>query len=415
MYEHWINGDIILKLSPSFAFLNISIIQENTEVEGALFVYSRSTSPTSAFFIMNRLNMNNLVEPISSKVEFKLQEPFLLYRNITKGIFGIWFYDTEECQRLATLLNVLSSQIGAGVNDVTVTSPTLEIPQGHQEAKEEHEGEEEKVDILQLFAKAQERYDNEKKPSHSGPTALQSTPSQKQVQTPERREQQEKFLQENLLLKEQLQRLCKNEPTRPTKPHTYSLPASFVIQGAQKPKGSGMENGLSPGREGQSSARRENLRKSVTLSDVKAPVGPESGPAVRTQDDSAVESSKRAAQRKLFHNEQLEMKNSGAWQVPLSQPTVIPQIKETPQKPSQDPNAMAVAPLISPLAFQNSAKMTVMTPPAQTKPPPAKFEIAPLTQEQLAQALTYLLKNDTEFVSKIHEAYFKSLQDKLPT
>lgn len=59
--------------------------------------------------------------------------------------------------------------------------------------------------------------------------------------------------------------------------------------------------------------------------------------------------------------------------------------------------------------------MTVMTPPAQTKPPPAKFEIAPLTQEQLAQALTYLLKNDTEFVSKIHEAYFKSLQDKLPT
>ena len=35
-----------------------------------------------------------------------------------------------------------------------------------------------------------------------------------------------------------------------------------------------MENGLSPGREEQSSARRENLRKSVTLSDVKAPVGP---------------------------------------------------------------------------------------------------------------------------------------------
>ena len=53
---------------------------------------------------------------------------------------------------------------------------------------------------------------------------------------------------------------------------------------------------------------------------------------------------------------------------------------------------MAGAPLMSPLAFQNSAKMTVMTPPAQTKPPPAKFEIAPLTQEQLAQALTYLLK-----------------------
>lgn len=59
---------------------------------------------------------------------------------------------------------------------------------------------------------------------------------------------------------------------------------------------------------------------------------------------------------------------------------------------------MAGTSLISPLAFQNSGKVAIMTPPAQTKPSPAKFEIAPLTQEQLAQALTYLLKVCVFFV-----------------
>ena len=56
---------------------------------------------------------------------------------------------------------------------------------------------------------------------------------------------------------------------------------------------------------------------------------------------------------------------------------------------------MASASLMSPHAFQPSGKaVTVMTPtppPPQSKQPP-KMEIAPLTQEQLVQALTYLLK-----------------------
>ena len=47
---------------------------------------------------------------------------------------------------------------------------------------------------------------------------------------------------------------------------------------------------------------------------------------------------------------------------------------------------------MSPLAFQPSGKVTIMTPPSQTKQPAPKMEIAPLTQEQLVQAMTYLLK-----------------------
>jgi len=46
---------------------------------------------------------------------------------------------------------------------------------------------------------------------------------------------------------------------------------------------------------------------------------------------------------------------------------------------------------MSPLAFQPSGKVTIVTQPPQPKQPP-KLEISPLTQDQLVQALTYLLK-----------------------
>ncbi|XP_056454546.1 mRNA-decapping enzyme 1A [Gadus chalcogrammus] len=54
---------------------------EKTEIEGTLFVYSRSALPRHGFTIMNRLSAENLVEPINKDLEFQLQDPFLLYRN----------------------------------------------------------------------------------------------------------------------------------------------------------------------------------------------------------------------------------------------------------------------------------------------------------------------------------------------
>uniref|UniRef100_A0A3B4FSB6 5'-(N(7)-methylguanosine 5'-triphospho)-[mRNA] hydrolase n=1 Tax=Pundamilia nyererei TaxID=303518 RepID=A0A3B4FSB6_9CICH len=54
---------------------------EKTEIEGTLFVYTRSASPHHGFTIMNRLSTENLVEPINKDLEFQLQDPFLLYRN----------------------------------------------------------------------------------------------------------------------------------------------------------------------------------------------------------------------------------------------------------------------------------------------------------------------------------------------
>ncbi|XP_014675226.1 PREDICTED: mRNA-decapping enzyme 1B-like, partial [Priapulus caudatus] len=73
---------------------------EKTNIEGTLFVYSRSGSPNNGFMIMNRLSVNNMIEPITKDLEFQLQDPFLLYRNAQFAIYGIWFYDNDECARI---------------------------------------------------------------------------------------------------------------------------------------------------------------------------------------------------------------------------------------------------------------------------------------------------------------------------
>ncbi|XP_076330323.1 uncharacterized protein LOC143236016 isoform X2 [Tachypleus tridentatus] len=53
---------------------------------------------------MNRLNTTNLVEPITTEMEFQLQNPFLLYHNTRGIIYGIWFYERNECLQIAHLL-----------------------------------------------------------------------------------------------------------------------------------------------------------------------------------------------------------------------------------------------------------------------------------------------------------------------
>ncbi|XP_029665575.1 mRNA-decapping enzyme 1A [Formica exsecta] len=80
---------------------------EKTDIEGALFLYSRNGEPYNSILIMNRLNTNNLVEPVAPGLDLQLQEPFLLYRNSRCNIYGIWFYEKEECIRIASMLNKL--------------------------------------------------------------------------------------------------------------------------------------------------------------------------------------------------------------------------------------------------------------------------------------------------------------------
>ena len=54
--------------------------------------------------------MNNLIEPVTKDLDVQLNVPFLLYKNNQSKIYGIWFYDKEECQQIANqLLEIVES------------------------------------------------------------------------------------------------------------------------------------------------------------------------------------------------------------------------------------------------------------------------------------------------------------------
>ncbi|XP_031793655.1 mRNA-decapping enzyme 1B isoform X1 [Sarcophilus harrisii] len=122
---------------------------EKTDVEGTLFVYTRSASPKHGFTIMNRLSMENRTEPITKDLDFQLQDPFLLYRNARLSIYGIWFYDKEECQRIAELMKSLTQyeQLKARQGARAGISPMIL-----------NSGEGKEVDILRMLTKAKDEY-----------------------------------------------------------------------------------------------------------------------------------------------------------------------------------------------------------------------------------------------------------------
>ncbi|XP_070559634.1 mRNA-decapping enzyme 1B-like [Ptychodera flava] len=124
---------------------------EKTNVEGTLFVYARSASPSNGYTIMNRLSMENLTEPITKDLEFQVNDPFLLYRN-TKGasIYGIWFYDKDECTRIGDIMHRMT--ISAGQEDTESNTSSID---GNSTTGSEKSN---PIDIMQMLSKAQSDY-----------------------------------------------------------------------------------------------------------------------------------------------------------------------------------------------------------------------------------------------------------------
>ncbi|XP_047332210.1 mRNA-decapping enzyme-like protein isoform X2 [Impatiens glandulifera] len=94
----------------TFYEFNIDLNQwSRKDVEGSLFVVKRSTQPRFQFVVMNRRNTENLVEDLLGDFEYEVQLPYLLYRNATQEVNGIWFYNQRECEEVASLFNRILS------------------------------------------------------------------------------------------------------------------------------------------------------------------------------------------------------------------------------------------------------------------------------------------------------------------
>ncbi|KFZ50565.1 mRNA-decapping enzyme 1A, partial [Antrostomus carolinensis] len=124
---------------------------EKTDIEGTLFVYKRSASPYHGFTIVNRLNMHNLVEPVNKDLEFQLHEPFLLYRNASLSIYSIWFYDKNDCHRIAKLMAKVVEQEAQRSQQVSQDRKSPSKTNGCSENRP--------IDILEMLSKAKDEYE----------------------------------------------------------------------------------------------------------------------------------------------------------------------------------------------------------------------------------------------------------------
>ncbi|XP_053672690.1 mRNA-decapping enzyme 1B [Anopheles nili] len=141
---------------------------EKTDIEGALFIYSRFAEPYHSIFINNRLNTNSLVEPIRGQIELQSKPPFLLYRNERSRIRGLWFYNNTECFRIGEVIQKLVTECkdGGGVGEPRPPvngsgpmppgiMPTVGVMNGAS-----GDGESNNVDIFTMLTKAQEDFQN---------------------------------------------------------------------------------------------------------------------------------------------------------------------------------------------------------------------------------------------------------------
>ncbi|KYQ94377.1 hypothetical protein DLAC_04675 [Tieghemostelium lacteum] len=78
------------------------------EVEGTLFVVARNEYPWSKLIVMNRLSTKNLVEEVNEKLVIKCQGQYLIYKN-NNEINGIWFYETEDQDKIFKLLKEIQN------------------------------------------------------------------------------------------------------------------------------------------------------------------------------------------------------------------------------------------------------------------------------------------------------------------
>ncbi|KAG0492071.1 hypothetical protein HPP92_005469 [Vanilla planifolia] len=106
----------------TFYEFNVDLNQwSRKDVEGSLFVVKRNTQPRFQFIVMNRRSTDNLVEDLLGDFEFEVQVPYLLYRNSAQEVNGIWFYNSRDCEAVASLF-------GRILNAFSKVPPKSKVP-----------------------------------------------------------------------------------------------------------------------------------------------------------------------------------------------------------------------------------------------------------------------------------------------
>lgn len=427
---------------------------DKTDIEGALFVYSRSGEPYHNILIMNRLNMKNLVEPITQGLDLQLQDPFLLYRTSQGSIYGIWFYDKEECVKIASTLTKIIKEGSEGKPDKKERM-SME-PMGKN------------VDIFSMLTKAQEEF-NSKSPQKNRPdmfgVPLDMNSNLKEagrtpqsvmdffakaingpnfMQDPNVIQQPGMFMSSPRsgpppgLARMQSVPIAIPPPQTDVKPFLQRLmsnPAHSVEhiekqQRAITPKNEfgGVINNGNPVLTSNCSETMNNLNFNMGLG-----VLPNNKPGVdstvsQIHGENSVgflsipDSPPVTVHSQQFFNSKLVQNCSPLLHDSTLESLVITSSCSENHRPLSAPMETHLKPaLMPPVMFTSSVKKEdyIEATPTTTTAAilntsgknsyPAQPE--PLTKNQLLQAVNYLLKHDADFINKLHEAYVKSFSE----
>lgn len=357
---------------------------EKTEKEGALFVYSRNGEPYHSIMLMNRLNRENVIEPIVKELDHQTQIPFLLYRNSKNKIYGIWFFNREECIRITFLIESLMEALkDKNVDQSKKKSDTS-------------------VDIFTMLSKAQEDF-NKTPTKHEGPPKSSSTP-----RVPDLTSQS---------VMDFFARAGTNTSKQPAPPET----SENVLQRLM----------LNPAHS------VEHIEKQQQIT---TPSDPQLGNSQQVQNTS----DKVLINSKISKKEHTSGNNDNVLQRLMMNPVhsvdhiekqqiLSPMdtynklksssplsflLQNQPQKKVVEDTTTVAG--VSPFAqvLEGSQKPHLMTPSmfnaaANSKQNNSGEPVDLLTEKQLAQALIYLLKNNSNFTKQIHEAYVQSILEKV--
>ncbi|CAH4028544.1 mRNA-decapping enzyme 1B [Pieris brassicae] len=376
---------------------------EKTNIEGALFVYSRNGEPYHSLVIMNRLNTSNLVEPVSKGIELQLKEPFLLYRNAKCRIYGIWFYDKEECVRVATKLNSLVKDSMKGPNEIPQSTtysapPTASAP----------------VDIFTMLSKAQDDFNSNKGVVSNKPDSTVPRPPDMTSQSV-----MDFFAKAGSGAAVQM-------------PSVSSLPSPGIF--GPRPNDARETPMLLQrlmSNPAHSVEHIEKQQRSVTPQEGHTINGNNSIDTMMSQTGFQLKSTPIDKQnqlrtpklKNLQHIEcngpnplesELNLMNISSPKPSSPLATYLNQseiVHVTPYN-SGKLEDLGMAPIMNP--FPNQPKPALMPPTMFTATTSCEVQSSPehLTRNQLLQAFNYLLKHDSDFVNKLHEAYVKSFSEK---
>lgn len=418
---------------------------EKTNIEGALFVYSRNGEPYNSILIMNRLNTSNLVEPVAQGLDLQLQAPFLLYRNSRSNIYGIWFYDKEECIRIANTINTLlkESEENRKVNN----KPAVKLKKAAGSSINN-------VDIFSMLSKAQENFNTSRgsgggggiDPGNmiAGSKSPLVTPTTDNISGPlsaplgpdVTSQSVMDFFAKAKVNKEHFK--VGDQPStrgaiavesKPLLARLMSHPAAHTLEHIEKQQRSITPQPSAIQRQSSSQSTSTSVLTPNNVGSISSSNRSKRRNKSTPQQDSVVSTSAPISQDLQLPVNQSSNDSNGSTgflriQSPINTVSSTLKNQQTPNIINTN-NANPLASLFAQASGNTPSDDIIPAPTlsgrgsAPALIPPVMFAapsspesltrpLEPLTKNQLLQAFNYLLKSDPDFINKLHEAYVKS-------